>query len=140
MKHPPMNPVDESSQELPGASSADDVIDDASENNWSHAHASGIHVDGRIILNLWRLMRAEVKLNNYSLEAVANEVLRRKVPLVPTKILNRWFATGSGRGRYRCIEYVNKRSSLNLEILNQLDLVNGIPTFILLVHRQDRAI
>uniref|UniRef100_A0A0E0QCI4 DNA polymerase zeta catalytic subunit n=1 Tax=Oryza rufipogon TaxID=4529 RepID=A0A0E0QCI4_ORYRU len=124
MKHPPMNPVDESSQELPGASSADDVIDDASENNWSHAHASGIHVDGRIILNLWRLMRAEVKLNNYSLEAVANEVLRRKVPLVPTKILNRWFATGSGRGRYRCIEYVNKRSSLNLEILNQLDLVN----------------
>uniref|UniRef100_I1QD14 DNA polymerase n=1 Tax=Oryza glaberrima TaxID=4538 RepID=I1QD14_ORYGL len=124
MKHPPMNPVDESSQELPGASSADDVIDDASENNWSHAHASGIHVDGRIILNLWRLMRAEVKLNNYSLEAVANEVLRRKVPLVPTKILNRWFSTGSGRGRYRCIEYVNKRSSLNLEILNQLDLVN----------------
>uniref|UniRef100_A0A0E0EFX5 DNA polymerase zeta catalytic subunit n=1 Tax=Oryza meridionalis TaxID=40149 RepID=A0A0E0EFX5_9ORYZ len=124
MKHPPMNPVDESSQELPGASSADDDIDDASENNWSHTHASGIHVDGRIILNLWRLMRAEVKLNNYALEAVANEVLRRKVPLVPTKILNRWFATGPGRGRYRCIEYVNNRSSLNLEIINQLDLVN----------------
>uniref|UniRef100_A0A0E0LPJ2 DNA polymerase zeta catalytic subunit n=1 Tax=Oryza punctata TaxID=4537 RepID=A0A0E0LPJ2_ORYPU len=124
MKRPPMNPVDESSQELPRASSADDVIDDASENNWSHTHASGIHVDGRIILNLWRLMRAEVKLNNYSLEAVADEVLRRKVPLVPTKILSRWFATGPGRGRYRCIEYVNNRSSLNLEILNQLDLVN----------------
>ncbi|KAF0907731.1 hypothetical protein E2562_020477 [Oryza meyeriana var. granulata] len=124
MKHPPMNPVDESSQELPGASSVDDVIDDASENNWIHTHASGIHVDGRIILNLWRLMRAEVKLNNYSLEAVVDEVLRRKVPLVPTKILNRWFATGPGRGRYRCIEYVNNRSSLNLEMLNQLDLVN----------------
>lgn len=106
MKHPPMNPVEESCQEFPGASSADDVIDDASESNWSHTHASGIHVDGRIILNLWRLMRAEIKLNNYSLEAVADEVLR-KVPLVPTKILNRWFATGPGRGRYRCIEYVN---------------------------------
>uniref|UniRef100_A0A0D9X2Q2 DNA polymerase n=1 Tax=Leersia perrieri TaxID=77586 RepID=A0A0D9X2Q2_9ORYZ len=124
MKHPPKNPVDESSQELPGACSADDVIDDASENNWSHTHASGIHVDGRIILNLWRLMRSEVKLNNYSLEAVADEVLRRKVPLVPTKILNRWFATGPGRGRHRCIEYAKNRSSLNLEVLNQLDLVN----------------
>uniref|UniRef100_A0A0E0LIG0 Uncharacterized protein n=1 Tax=Oryza punctata TaxID=4537 RepID=A0A0E0LIG0_ORYPU len=72
MKHPPMKPVEESCQQFPGASSADDVIDDASENNWSHTHASGIHVDGRIILNLWRLMRAEVKLNNYSLEAVAD--------------------------------------------------------------------
>uniref|UniRef100_A0A0E0H408 Uncharacterized protein n=1 Tax=Oryza nivara TaxID=4536 RepID=A0A0E0H408_ORYNI len=77
MKHPPMNPVEESCQEFPGASSADDVIDDASESNWSHTHASGIHVDGRIILNLWRLMRAEIKLNNYSLEAVADEVLRK---------------------------------------------------------------
>ncbi|KAG8099150.1 hypothetical protein GUJ93_ZPchr0013g35749 [Zizania palustris] len=124
MKHSPKTPVNESSQEFPGASSADDVIDDASENNWSRTHNSGIHVDGRIVLNLWRLMRAEVKLNNYSLEAVADEVLRKKIPLVPTKILNRWFATGPGRGRHRCIEYVNNRSSLNLEILNQLDLVN----------------
>uniref|UniRef100_A0A8R7PAS2 DNA polymerase n=2 Tax=Triticum urartu TaxID=4572 RepID=A0A8R7PAS2_TRIUA len=69
-------------------------------------------------------MRGEVKLNNYSLEAVADEVLRRKVPLVPNKTLNRWFATGPGQGRHRCIEYVNSRAMLNLEIINQLDLVN----------------
>ncbi|TVU37337.1 hypothetical protein EJB05_10646 [Eragrostis curvula] len=124
MNHPPKNPVDESSQVLPEASSADDVVDDVRESNWSHTHASGIHVGGRIVLNLWRLMRAEVKLNNYSLEAVADEVLRRKIPLVPNKILNRWFATGPGRGRHRSIEYINNRSRLNLEIMNQLDLVN----------------
>ncbi|KAM0893040.1 hypothetical protein ACQ4PT_025368 [Festuca glaucescens] len=123
-KHPPNNLDHESSQVLPEASSADDVITDVSENDWSHTHASGVHVGGRIVLNLWRLMRGEVKLNNYSLEAVADEVLRRKVPLVPTKTLNRWFATGPGRGRHRCIEYVNSRAMLNLEIINQLDLVN----------------
>ncbi|XP_047064420.1 DNA polymerase zeta catalytic subunit-like [Lolium rigidum] len=123
-KHPPNNLDHESSQVLPEASSADDVIADVSENDWSHTHASGVHVGGRIVLNLWRLMRGEVKLNNYSLEAVADEVLRRKVPLVPTKTLNRWFATGPGRGRHRCIEYVNSRAMLNLEIINQLDLVN----------------
>ncbi|CAL5085351.1 unnamed protein product [Urochloa decumbens] len=122
--HPPKVPVDDSSQVLAEASSADDVTDDVSENNWSHTHASGIHVGGRIVLNLWRLMRAEVKLNNYSLEAVADEVLRRKIPLVPSRILNRWFATGPGRGRYRCIEYSSNRARINLEIMNQLDLVN----------------
>nr|BAK01083.1 predicted protein [Hordeum vulgare subsp. vulgare] len=122
-KHPPKNLAHESSQ-APEASPADDVTVDVSETDWSHTHASGVHVGGRIVLNLWRLMRGEVKLNNYSLEAVADEVLRRKVPLVPTKTLNRWFATGPGRGRHRCIEYVSSRAMLNLEIINQLDLVN----------------
>lgn len=141
LKHPPKHPVDESSQVLSEASSADDVIDDVSENDWSHTHASGIHVGGRIVLNLWRLMRGEVKLNIYSLEAVADEVLRRKIPLVPTKILNRWFATGPERGRHRCIEYVSNRAILNLEIINQLDLVNGISSIaFFLVHHQHKII
>ena len=124
LNHPPKAPVNESSQLLAEASSAEDVIDDVSENDWSHTHVSGIHVGGRIVLNLWRLMRAEVKLNNYSLEAVADEVLRRKIPLIPNRILNRWFATGPGRGRHRCIEYISNRARINLEIMNQLDLVN----------------
>uniref|UniRef100_A0A453ARB5 Uncharacterized protein n=1 Tax=Aegilops tauschii subsp. strangulata TaxID=200361 RepID=A0A453ARB5_AEGTS len=135
-KHPPKNLAHESSQ-VPEASPADDVIMDVSENDWSHTHASGVHVGGRIVLNLWRLMRGEVKLNNYSLEAVADEVLRRKVPLVPNKTLNRWFATGPGRGRHRCIEYVSSRAMLNLEIINQLDLVNEFPFIAFLpVHHQ----
>ncbi|ONM60806.1 DNA polymerase zeta catalytic subunit [Zea mays] len=124
LNHPPKIPVDNSSQVLSETSSADDIIDDVSENDWSHTHASGIHVGGRIVLNLWRLMRAEVKLNNYSLEAVADEVLRRKIPLIPSRILNRWFATGPGRGRHRCIEYISNRARINLEIMNQMDLVN----------------
>lgn len=123
LNHPRKVPVDDSSQMLAEASSADDV-GEVSENNWSHTHASGIHAVGRIVLNLWRLMRAEVKLNNYSLEAVADEVLRRKIPLIPNGILNRWFATGPGRGRHRCIEYISTRARINLEIMNQLDLVN----------------
>ncbi|KAK3127981.1 hypothetical protein QOZ80_7AG0580980 [Eleusine coracana subsp. coracana] len=124
MNHQPKNSIAESSQGIPEASSADDAIDDVRESDWSQTHASGIHVGGRIVLNLWRLMRAEVKLNNYSLEAVADEVLRRKIPLIPNKILNRWFATGPERGRHQSIEYINNRARLNLEIMNQLDLVN----------------
>ncbi|KAF8760569.1 hypothetical protein HU200_010040 [Digitaria exilis] len=124
LNHPPKAPVDDSSQVLAEASSADDVIDDVSENDWSHSHASGIHVGGRIVLNLWRLMRSEVKLNNYSLEAVADEVLRRKIPLIPSRVLNQWFATGPERGRHRCIEYISNRARINLEIMSQLDLVN----------------
>ncbi|XP_055816734.1 DNA polymerase zeta catalytic subunit [Solanum dulcamara] len=96
------------------------IIDD----EWGRTHASGVHVGGRIVLNVWRLMRGEVKLNLYTLEAVAEAVLRRKFPYIPNKVLTNWFLSGPGRARYRCIEYFLERAKLNLQIMNQLDVVN----------------
>ncbi|KAI9186318.1 hypothetical protein LWI28_016151 [Acer negundo] len=94
------------------------------EDEWGRTHASGVHVGGRIVLNVWRLMRGEVKLNMYTMEAVAEAVLRRKTPSIPYKVLTKWFSSGPGRARYRCIEYVVGRAKLNLEIMNQLDMIN----------------
>lgn len=93
------------------------------EDEWGRTHASGVHVGGRIVLNVWRLIRGEVKLNLYSVEAVAEAVLRRKIPSFHHKVLTKWFSSGPGRARYRCIKYVIERTKLNLEILNQLDMV-----------------
>ncbi|KAH7688711.1 DNA-directed DNA polymerase protein [Dioscorea alata] len=69
-------------------------------------------------------MRSEVKLNIYTAEAVAEEVLRQKVPSIPCRILYKWFLSGPGRARYRCIEYVAGRAKLNIQIMNQLDMIN----------------
>lgn len=101
------------------SASIEDVVDD----EWGRTHASGVHVGGRIVLNLWRLMRGEVKINMYTMEAVVEEVLRRKVPLIPTRILNRWFASGPRFARHRSVEYVSDRARINLELINQLDMV-----------------
>ncbi|KAE8658019.1 DNA polymerase zeta catalytic subunit [Hibiscus syriacus] len=57
------------------------------EDEWGRTHASGVHVGGRIVLNVWRLMRSEVTLNMYTAEAVAESVLRRKIPAIPCKVL-----------------------------------------------------
>lgn len=110
---------------LPDPLNVDSVaLEDAVvEDEWGRTHASGVHVGGRIVLNVWRLMRNEVKLNLYSFEAVAESVLRRKVPSIPYKVLTRWFSSGV-RARYRCIEYVAERAKLNLDIMNQLDMIN----------------
>lgn len=106
------------------AALADSVIDDAIiEDEWGRTHASGVHVGGRIVLNVWRLMRGEIKLNMYTVEAVAEAVLRRKTPSIPYKVLTRWFSSGPGQARYRCIEYALGRAKLNLEIMNKLDMV-----------------
>ncbi|XP_021851160.2 DNA polymerase zeta catalytic subunit isoform X3 [Spinacia oleracea] len=105
---------------------SDIVLDDNKiiEDEWGRTHASGVHVTGRIVLNVWRLVRSEVKLNMYSLESVAEAVLRRKVPSIHWKILNKWFSSGPGKARFRCIEYFMDRVNLNIDIVNQLDLIN----------------
>ncbi|XP_039129242.1 DNA polymerase zeta catalytic subunit isoform X3 [Dioscorea cayenensis subsp. rotundata] len=109
----------------PDTLAADAIIQDTIiDDEWGRAHASGIHVGGRIVLNIWRLMRSEVKLNIYTAEAVAEEVLRQKVPSIPCRILYKWFLSGPGRARYRCIEYVAGRAKLNIQIMNQLDMIN----------------
>ncbi|RAL37914.1 hypothetical protein DM860_000608 [Cuscuta australis] len=96
------------------------IIDD----EWGRTHASGIHVGGRIVLNIWRLMRGEVKLNMYTIENVAEAVLRRKIPSIPGKVLTNWFLSGPGRARFRCIEYILERAKLNIQIITQLDMIN----------------
>lgn len=96
------------------------IIDD----EWGRTHGSGIHVSGRIVLNLWRIIRGEIKLGIYTLEAVAEAVLKRKVPLIPWRTLTQWFSNGCGRKRHLCIEYCIDRARLNLQIMDQLDLIN----------------
>ncbi|KAA8545130.1 hypothetical protein F0562_019981 [Nyssa sinensis] len=94
------------------------------EDEWGRTHGSGVHVGGRIVLNIWRLMRGEVKLNMYTVEAVGEAVLRRKIPSLHSKVLTKWLSSGPGKARYRCIEYVVEKAKLNLEIMNQLDMIN----------------
>lgn len=110
---------------IPDISSADDCAQESSiiEDEWGRTHASGVHVGGRIVLNIWRLIRGEVKLNLYSVESVAEAVLRRKVPSIHCKVLTKWFSSGPGRARYQCVKYIAERAKLNLEILSQLDMV-----------------
>lgn len=104
------------------------------EDEWGRTHASGVHVGGRIVLNAWRLIRGEVKLNMYTIEAVSEAVLRQKIPSIPYKVLTEWFSSGPTGARYRCIEYVVRRANLNLEIMSQLDMVCNIFNLIYIVN------
>ncbi|CAK9268152.1 unnamed protein product [Sphagnum jensenii] len=100
------------------------INDPIIEDEWGRTHGSGIFVGGRVVLNLWRIMRGEVKLGIYTLEAVAEAVLKRRVPRIPWCTLTRWFRQGPASGRFRCIEYFVDRARLNFEIMDQLDLLN----------------
>lgn len=116
--HPKLSDV------LPEVTIAETVLETSViEDEWGRTHASGLHVGGRIVLNIWRLMRAELKLNMYTAEAVAEVVLRQKIPVFSDRILNQWYFSGIGRARDKCVEYVIERAMLNIRIMDQLDMV-----------------
>eukprot|EP00605_Chrysophyceae_sp_TOSAG23-4_P001825 GSChrysophyteH1.ASY1.ANO1.2015.1 assembled CDS len=82
---------------------------------------SGIYLTGRIVLNLWRRMRAELKLNNYSLGNVTWNLLNRSVPIFSSSQLNFWYSTR--KTRFRTIRYIFRMAELNLDLMDGLDMV-----------------
>jgi len=48
------------------------------ENRYNYTHSSGISIPGRMVLNIWRLLRSEVKLNNYSYQNTVFHVIHRR--------------------------------------------------------------
>ena len=76
---------------------------------------------GRIVLNVWRLMKSEVALMSYSLENIMFHVLHRRVPQHSFKKLTYWWE----HARYRHItaEYYLLRVAGVAQLLEQLDLI-----------------
>lgn len=48
------------------------------EDTWGYAQTSSLHVTGRIVLNIWRLMRVELTLTMYSYPHVVFHVLHQR--------------------------------------------------------------
>ena len=45
------------------------------QDSYGHTHTSSVHVTGRIVLNIWRLLRSELALTSYTLESCVYHVL-----------------------------------------------------------------
>nr|XP_006811588.1 PREDICTED: DNA polymerase zeta catalytic subunit-like [Saccoglossus kowalevskii] len=86
-------------------------------------HLSEIHIAGRIVINLWRLMRHEVTLNIYNYENVAFHVLHQRHPRYSFRTLSDWFDHKTDLYRWRTVEYYTLRVRGQLQILSQLDLI-----------------
>ncbi|XP_017108394.2 DNA polymerase zeta catalytic subunit [Drosophila bipectinata] len=76
---------------------------------------------GRILLDVWRLMRSEIALTSYTFENVMYHILHRRCPWHSSKSLSEWFA--SSCTRWIVMEYYLERVRGTLALLDQLDLL-----------------
>ncbi|XP_022788883.1 DNA polymerase zeta catalytic subunit-like isoform X1 [Stylophora pistillata] len=103
--------------------SSSDSNMDAEKDNWGAAHTSEFKIAGRIILNVWRLMRHEAALNSYSFENVAFHVLHERIPLYSFRTLSDWWDQRTSLNRWRTVDHYVLRCRGNVRILESVDFI-----------------
>ena len=90
---------------------------------WGFNHTSTIRVTGRHMINIWRAMRSELNLLQYTMENIAFHTLHRRMPHFSFSDLTKWYRSNQPRDRAKVIEYFLSRVQVDLEILKQNELI-----------------
>jgi DNA polymerase zeta len=91
-------------------------------NKWGHDHSSSIKITGRHLFNIWRAMKGELNLLQYTMENVVFHLLHRRIPHYSPKDLTQWYQSGKPRNTLKVMDYFISRVQLNLEILEGNEL------------------
>lgn len=84
---------------------------------------SEIHIVGRIVLNLWRIMKTEAALNNYTFENVAFHLLHQRFPLYSHRTLSDWFDHNTHVHRWKVVDHYVSRVCGTIQLLQQQDII-----------------
>ncbi|XP_069017932.1 DNA polymerase zeta catalytic subunit isoform X2 [Embiotoca jacksoni] len=82
-----------------------------------------INIIGRVTLNLWRVMKTEVTLNNYSFENVSFHVLHQRFPLYSPRTLSDWFDHNADLYRWKMVDHYVSRVCATMQLLQQHDII-----------------
>ena len=81
---------------------------------------------GRIMLNVWRVLRNDISLQHYSFESWVFHVLHRRVPLFTHRTLSEWW--GDTRSRWRVMQHHVDRCTTVLELLDSMKTLERTST------------
>ncbi|KAK3052056.1 hypothetical protein LTS18_012317, partial [Coniosporium uncinatum] len=91
---------------------------------WGFTHTSTIRVTGRHMINIWRAMRGELNLLQYTLENVAFHLLHERIPHYSFADLSKWYLSPRPRDLAKVLNYFNLRAQMNLRILEANEIVS----------------
>jgi DNA polymerase zeta len=95
---------------------------------WGYRKTSSLHIGGRIVLNVWRMVRGNnLALTSYSYHSVVWHVLHWRQPRFTAQTLGRWW-TG-GRNRFRVVRYYTEMTRNSLHILDELNCIGKTSEF-----------
>ncbi|KAI0971970.1 DNA polymerase family B [Xylaria arbuscula] len=90
---------------------------------WGFNTTSTIRVTGRHMINIWRSMRGELNLLQYTMENVVWHLLHRRIPHYPWRTLTDWYIGGKISELSKLLRYYLTRTKLDIEILEANELI-----------------
>lgn len=91
---------------------------------WGYTHTSAIEVTGRHCLNIWRTLRSDLNLTDYSLENVSYHVLHRELPKYKNSQLSLWFMSDDFNEICYFFSYYFKRIFTIEEVVNLREIIS----------------
>ncbi|KZM19879.1 DNA binding [Ascochyta rabiei] len=90
---------------------------------WGFTHTSTIRVTGRHMINIWRAMRGELNLLQYTMENVVFHLLHKRIPHYQHSDLTTWYLSTKPRDLFKVLNHFLTRIQLNLDILKANEIV-----------------
>ncbi|KAI4653294.1 hypothetical protein J4E93_001056 [Alternaria ventricosa] len=90
---------------------------------WGFTHTSTIRITGRHMINIWRAMRGELNLLQYTMENVVFHLLHKRIPHYQHSDLTTWYTNGKPRDLTKVVDHFLTRVQLNLDILEANEIV-----------------
>lgn len=90
---------------------------------WGFNTTSTIRVTGRHMINIWRAMRGELNLLQYTMENVVWHLLHRRIPHYSHQTLTAWYTKGRHRDLAKCLRYYITRTKMDIHILEENELI-----------------
>ncbi|KAI8937862.1 hypothetical protein NX059_005551 [Plenodomus lindquistii] len=90
---------------------------------WGFTHTSTIRVTGRHMINIWRAMRGELNLLQYTMENVVFHLLHKRIPHYQHNDLTTWYRSDRPRDLAKVLDHFISRVQLNLDILEANEIV-----------------
>lgn len=90
---------------------------------WGFNTTSTIRVTGRHMINIWRAMRGELNLLQYTMENVVWHLLHRRIPHYTWRTLSDWYTNGRHRDLAKVLRYYITRTKLDIKILEENELI-----------------
>lgn len=90
---------------------------------WGFNNTSTVRITGRHTINIWRAMRSELNLLQYTMENVVFHVLHKRIPHYTFSTLTAWYRSKSPRDLAKVLDYYISRTLLDQEILDANELI-----------------
>jgi DNA polymerase zeta len=90
---------------------------------WGFTHTSTIRITGRHMINIWRAMRGELNLLQYTMENVVFHLLHKRIPHYQHSDLTAWYKSSKPRDLAKVLNHFLTRVQLDLDILEANEIV-----------------